>query len=288
MPVLKVLVAGSDTADSGASIAGVLPHTRSAVLYDPATKSWSAAGGLAEARGSTTATLLSNGKVLVAGGYNSSSGDLSSAELYDAATNLWSAAGALAIARGQHTATLLPDGIVLATGGVVNSNVFVSTAERYDPATNRWSSAGTLAAGRYVHTATLLPDQTVLVAGGVGVTIGLRSSERYSRNLDFNNARRPVASATASVAPSSSLVLAGKLFSGLSEALGGNASQNSPSNFPIALLQPQGNEQQRFLGSNPLVNWTSTQLTTGAVTGFPAGPAGARCLSTASRASRSH
>lgn len=111
------------------------------------------------------------------------------------------------------------------------------------------------------------------MAGGVGVTIRLSSSERYSRNLGFNNAWRPVASAPASVAPGSSLVLARTLFTGLSEASGGNASQNSPSNFPMALLQSQGNEQQRFLGSNPLVNWTSTQLTTGAVTGFSAGPA---------------
>ena len=74
----------------------------------------------ATARDFHTATLLPNGKVLVAGGANGS-GFLASAELYDPATGTWSATGSLNTARYQHTATLLADGKVLVVGGGGNS-----------------------------------------------------------------------------------------------------------------------------------------------------------------------
>jgi hypothetical protein len=53
-------------------------------VFDPASRTWSAAGSLATSRAAHTATLLPDGKVLVSGGYkvNSPSGALASAELY--------------------------------------------------------------------------------------------------------------------------------------------------------------------------------------------------------------
>ncbi len=69
---------------------------------------WSATGSLATARDYHTATLLPNGKVLVAGGEMGIGTILSSAELYDPASGMWSATGSLATARYDHTATLLP------------------------------------------------------------------------------------------------------------------------------------------------------------------------------------
>lgn len=71
---------------------------------------------LATARAEHTATLLPNGKVLVAGG-NNRSGDLSSAELYDPARRTWAATGAMTTTRNSHTATLLANGEVLVAGG---------------------------------------------------------------------------------------------------------------------------------------------------------------------------
>src|SRR5258705_2113445 len=78
-----------------------------------------------------TATLLPNGKVLVAGG-RGTSGELSSAELYDPASGTWSATGSLNTARSLHTATLLPNGKVLVAGGYNNS--YLNTAELHYPA----------------------------------------------------------------------------------------------------------------------------------------------------------
>ena len=71
---------------------------------------------MATARYHHTATLLPNGQVLVAGGFNSGIA-LASAELYDPATGLWTATGSMATAREFHTATLLPNGQVLVAGG---------------------------------------------------------------------------------------------------------------------------------------------------------------------------
>src|SRR2546421_55466 len=77
---------------------------------------WSATGSLATPRDGHTATLLSNGKVLVAGGGTSTS-FLASAELYDPVTGTWSATGSMATPRFRQTATLLSNGKVLVAGG---------------------------------------------------------------------------------------------------------------------------------------------------------------------------
>jgi N-acetylneuraminic acid mutarotase len=114
-----------------------------------------------------TATRLTNGTVLVAGGNIAGTVYLASAELYDPANGTWTSTGPLRAARTQHTATLLMDGTVLVAGGW-GSGGMTPTAELYDPATGDWTLLSTqMTTARYLHTATLLRNGKVLVGGGL-------------------------------------------------------------------------------------------------------------------------
>jgi hypothetical protein len=141
---------------------------------------WRATGRLANARFYHTATLLPNGKILVAGGYDNKAVYLASAELYDPASGSWSETGNLNTGRWAHTATLLPDGKVLVAGGYnFAATGPLASAELFDPATGTWSTTGSLAVQHSDHTATLLPDGQVLVAGGYNIDGPLASAELY-------------------------------------------------------------------------------------------------------------
>jgi N-acetylneuraminic acid mutarotase len=130
--------------------------------------SWTSTGSLQTARSDHTATLLSNGRVLVAGGstHGGPGGALASAELYNPATGTWTATGSMQAARWEYTATLLPTGRVLVVGGRDNGVTAQSSAELYDPATGTWTATSSMQTARFFHTATLLPNGRVLVAGG--------------------------------------------------------------------------------------------------------------------------
>jgi Kelch motif/Galactose oxidase, central domain len=133
-----------------------------------ATGLWSRAASLATGREEHTATLLPNGKVLVAGGTNGRGKVLASAELYDPVRDRWTSAGSMAATRIDATATLLANGKVLVAGGVVfpYPAPSLASAELYDPSTNAWLMAAPMIESRTRHTATLLPDGRVLVVGG--------------------------------------------------------------------------------------------------------------------------
>ena len=165
----KVLVAGGSDKGGGTS-------KTSAELFDPGTGTWSLTGSLNHERDTHTATLLPNGKVLVAGG-DDNGVPLSSAELYDPATGMWSQTGSMSQARDSHTATLLPNGKVLVAGG--HGAGSLSSAELYDPATGTWSQTGSMGQARSLFAATLLLDGTVLVEGGSDGAAALSAAELY-------------------------------------------------------------------------------------------------------------
>lgn len=147
----------------------------------PSTGTFSSAGSLSEPRDGSAATLLSDGRVLVVGGFawpvslmglldpeeDLSEGMSPSVEVWDPTTNGFTLAGALLEGREGHTATLLPDGRVLVVGGAAYDHLLAS-AEVWDPSTDESTSTGPLKQVRRDHTATLLPDGRVLVIGGDG------------------------------------------------------------------------------------------------------------------------
>ena len=156
-------------------------------MYEPISSSWTKVG-TAIRQFDHTATLLPNGKVLMAGGNDIIScggGCLTvtyyrGAELYDSVAAAWGHTGYLTMGHFGHTASLLPNGKVMVTGsGDIGAG---NSAELYDPDTGQWTSTSNLDAGRYHHTATLLLNGNVLVAGGYqpgNPPIELNSAELY-------------------------------------------------------------------------------------------------------------
>jgi N-acetylneuraminic acid mutarotase/tetratricopeptide (TPR) repeat protein len=141
---------------------------------------WRRAAPMAMARDNHTATRLTDGKVLVAGGFcRFFGGALASAELYDPVSDQWTAAPSMRERRAAPTATRLADGRVLVTGGYdKEGDAFfrgqkLSSAEVYDPARNTWTAAAPMSGARSFHTATLLKTGHVLVLGGPAATAEL-------------------------------------------------------------------------------------------------------------------
>jgi len=117
-----------------------------------------------------SATLLQDGRVLVAGGQRwvpcgGTHPDLKSldhAAIYDPGSDTWHETGSMLLERERHAAVLLQDGRVLVTGGDRRT----TDAELFDPASGSFSQAAPMGTPRHEHTATLLADGRVLVAGG--------------------------------------------------------------------------------------------------------------------------
>lgn len=121
-----------------------------------------------EMRASHSATLLLDGKVLIAGGFKKvhtyAQEYFSNSELYDPATNTFTSGGALTTARCGHTATLLHDGKVFIAGG--GNDQPLAGCEIYDPGKNLFTATGSMSIPRQGHTATQLQNGNVLVVGG--------------------------------------------------------------------------------------------------------------------------
>lgn len=195
-------------------VAGGIGPTKSAQLFDPSNSGWKTTGNLLTARWVHTATLLLNGKVLVAGGFsqrnndqnlNDTTGTISGAELYDPTTAKWTSTADIpplqncsGSGRSRHTATLLKNGKVLIVGGRAltgggPTGYYCAPADAvlFNPTLNSgvggWETFPAVPQpvwGRAGHTATRLPDGSVLIAGGTNMSQLVREVERFDPNAN--------------------------------------------------------------------------------------------------------
>ena len=171
----RVLIAG------GYSGSGAYSGTNTADIFDPTTENFVPVASLMNsARYGHTATLLPNGKVLLAGGW-SRNAPVASAEIFDPTTLTFSAlANAMTSAREAHTATLLMNGNVLIAGGD-DGQIDLTTAELFDPSSETFTSLSPIVmnSAHRQHTATLLPRGGVLIAGGTVGQYAVNKAELF-------------------------------------------------------------------------------------------------------------
>ncbi|WP_405057099.1 hypothetical protein OG474_30730 [Kribbella sp. NBC_01505] len=144
-------------------------------LYDPLAKTWKTQPKKLKAgRFAHSATVLPDGRVLVAGGKGTRGGRadslLSSVEIFNPADGTWSEAEPMIDARAGHQAVLLDQTKVLVIGGAVptgtGTEVPSSYCELYDVTTGIWTAAEGMTAPRSGHQVTALDAKRVLVTGG--------------------------------------------------------------------------------------------------------------------------
>ena len=168
LPDRRVLVTG------GSNNAGVdCGSSTSSEIYDSGSARWAFAASMNTARGFHPAVQLSDGRVLVAGGFTPPP-DCNTAtavtEIYDSKMGKWAITGSMVYPRGaMHPCALLANGTVLVAGGKIQTDSTFSkteTTELYDPITGTWRLTASMSSVRTGHSLTILSDGRVLTTGG--------------------------------------------------------------------------------------------------------------------------
>ncbi len=158
----RVLVFGGQTSGNAYLNAGLVWSSAAPTTWTVSTPT------VAKARFYHTATVMSDGRVLIAGGYNPTDQWLDSVEIYIPSTGLWQTPVPmhLNVPRYTHFAGKLKDGKILVAGGGYTGDL--SSTEIYDPQTNQWSNVANdaLATARFLPRGAVLANGKVMVVGG--------------------------------------------------------------------------------------------------------------------------
>lgn len=165
----RVIIAGGRDNGAGfAIIEGVHlapPLDQSTEVWERASRSWRTSHPLVEPREEARGVALSDGRILVVGGWHEGTA-LTSAEVWDPDTERWSPTGPLALARSSLSLVALPGGRAAVSGGLDQGSFAATTAvEIWDPAQGTWSPGTPLAVGRAGHELAALDDGSFLVVG---------------------------------------------------------------------------------------------------------------------------
>lgn len=258
-----VATSAADATRSGSSLVTV---TTSSAKFSPT-------GDMTQGREYHTATLLTDGKVLIAGGGIPADlciGGIPSAELYDPAAGSFAQSGHMLAPRYAQTGTLLPSGEVLIAGGfgpvsdcVDNGVPAATSAELFDPATGSFKATGRMTTGRGRHTATLLLNGKVLIIGGASDGV---YGTGFSASAELYDPTAGVFNSTGSMAAARFGHTATLLKNGKVLVVGGTGSYSS-SSFSTAEIYDPATGQFSLTGSTvtPRYGHSATLLADGKV-----------------------
>jgi hypothetical protein len=255
---------------------GALPHNRPdsralrpATWRDPKTGTFTPTGSMKTARLGHTATLLADGRVLLAGGYDSRTLlTYASAELFDPKTGAFTATGSMATPRADATATPLADGRVLLAGGFdTKTRQVFESAELYDPKTGTFSATGSMTAKRFFHGATALQDGRVLVVGGYSApySSGCTSCAGILASLEVFDTKTGAYSTTGSMADGQNGHIATLLQDGLVLVTGGHDASGNSTAAAEVFDPATGAFGPTGAMATPRSGYTVTQLSDGRV-----------------------
>ncbi len=183
-------------------------QTNTCEIYSTTVSAYALIGSMNVSRSSHTLTILSDGRIMVAGGYSNTGAVLQSVEVYDPSSNSWTNLGnILTTPRGGHTATLIPRGAnagnVLICGGQNAAGTVTNACDIFVPGSNSINAGPSMNGARWGHTAATMPNGKVLISGGLNSTnLSLASSYNISQEIydPVTNSFTPAASLMESMA----------------------------------------------------------------------------------------
>jgi hypothetical protein len=211
----RVLILGGTIPFTGkCEMACMNPATASVEIYDPDTGEFSPNGSLGEPRTGAKALLLSDGRVLVSGGYGEYGEDLTTIEIYDPAQGasfLVKPPSNISYLPVGPTVVLLADGSVLIAGGSYALGTTSNVTLIFDPASGGFSNGPLMAEPRQGATATLLRDGRVLMVGGDYVDGNYSYPNKYAELIDPSHPLAQFALSVSEYAGTSTLLSDGRV-----------------------------------------------------------------------------